>query len=465
MAIVKRKSKSLGCFSYDDSQFKFGITNGFRHLVYIGTETDGSKITIPEGILSINYMFRKSKITSLPRIPDSVTTATEAFSKCRRLTAAILKAKNLRHANGIFSECISLEQASLAGCPHLICAGNAFNGCINLRTCANLPRSLSVANGMFMRCTSLISAPAIPCVKNGEHMFERCTSMRRAPAMPEFLVHAAFMFYDSGIRRTPDMSGCVLLENCESMFNECRYMTKAPSGCMPPGIVTATRMFRNTAIRKAPDLSALDRLQDTSSMYENCKNLTSHGALPSGILTANAMFRNCVLLSDTKTLSFAHTELKSLNSVCSGCLSLKAMPSLPVSLIYAENAFTQTGIKIAYLSALKNLAVTKYMFKYCHSLRVVTLPPGLFDAEYMLKDCVSLESLQGLNTCTNLTYAKNMCDGCTRLDTSFFFQSNYDAMRNRLAIGEGPLSARNMMLGTMHPVIDKQDTCFTDGRQ
>lgn len=84
----------IGVFDYDDTEFELnivpfdGIIPGRTILHYIGKETDGSKIKIPEGITSIARMFVGSNLKTPPLIPNSVTNMYGAFARCESLEEA-----------------------------------------------------------------------------------------------------------------------------------------------------------------------------------------------------------------------------------------------------------------------------------------------------------------------------------------------------------------------------------------
>ena len=168
---IKHYEGPLGVFDYDVRDFKFD-ENGY--LRYIGKETDGSKIHIPQGIKNCYWMFYKCKITTPPIIPNSV-------EKCHSM----------------------------------------FEGCRSLIEAPNVPNTATDCRCMFSRCSSLIKAPKIPNgVKYCEWMFEDCTSLRETYDIPNGVKRCAFMF--SGcelLRKAPKISNSV--EDCDFMFNYC----------------------------------------------------------------------------------------------------------------------------------------------------------------------------------------------------------------------------------------------------
>jgi len=61
----------LGSFDYDMSQFRIFKGKSEEFLGYIGKETDGSKIQIPEGISNCHRMFWARPLTTMPQFPES----------------------------------------------------------------------------------------------------------------------------------------------------------------------------------------------------------------------------------------------------------------------------------------------------------------------------------------------------------------------------------------------------------
>lgn len=133
-----------GSFSYDDEEFdfmdfNFGNKELSMHcehkLYYIGTETDGSKIRIPEGIIDCSCMFATKELQTPPRIPNSVKVCDFMFALCKDLRKAPQLPDGMRQCNFMFFDCELLEEP--AKLPQSIgqanCAG-MYNGCMNLFT-------------------------------------------------------------------------------------------------------------------------------------------------------------------------------------------------------------------------------------------------------------------------------------------------------------------------------------------
>ena len=66
-------------FDFSPNDYKIVKVGPNDTLHYIGDETDGSKITIPEGMTSYYGMFYKTKIVTPPIIPSGPASAENMF--------------------------------------------------------------------------------------------------------------------------------------------------------------------------------------------------------------------------------------------------------------------------------------------------------------------------------------------------------------------------------------------------
>jgi len=147
----------LGTFKYNNK--KFQIVSD--HLCYIGSETDGSKIKIPEGILDCSYMFMNSKIKTPPIIPEGVTNCEGMFARCTYLEIAPVIPDNVQDCGLMFLGCTSLIEAPA------------------------IPKSVFWAHYMFSDCISLIEGPTIPeSVASCAYMFKNCRALKNRPTLP-----------------------------------------------------------------------------------------------------------------------------------------------------------------------------------------------------------------------------------------------------------------------------------------
>lgn len=168
---------SLGSFDYDPTQFQLVNVpvpktmdgqemphNGHMTVLrYIGDETDGVKIQIPEGITNINMMFMNSKITSAPKIPNSVESMFATFASAHELkTADIAIPKKVSSAEFAFVDCTNLEIGP-----------------------DKVPGNVKNANYMFAGCSKLLNTPKIGLgVQQGESMFACCEKLTEIPKVP-----------------------------------------------------------------------------------------------------------------------------------------------------------------------------------------------------------------------------------------------------------------------------------------
>ena len=82
--MIQQYKGPLGKFQYDDTEFIEKSGN----LHYIGTETDGSRIKIPKGIINCTFMFEGCNIVTPPTIPKGVTLCFGMFRNCKSLIKA-----------------------------------------------------------------------------------------------------------------------------------------------------------------------------------------------------------------------------------------------------------------------------------------------------------------------------------------------------------------------------------------
>ena len=102
----------IGEFDYDPEEFRLITTGDIHHLIYTGEETDGSRIHIPEGIISCSGMFKHNvHLKTPPVIPESARFFNSMFYGCSSLTEAPALPKGT---------CSYDTKNMLYGCIHLI---------------------------------------------------------------------------------------------------------------------------------------------------------------------------------------------------------------------------------------------------------------------------------------------------------------------------------------------------------
>ena len=215
MAMVHYKG-DIGEFDYDDTEFIIydkgaaearhnmivyndydysGITFKER-LYYIGKETDGSKIKIPDGIFDCSEMFEGDYILKKPPvIPKGVVNCNNMFKGCKLLEKAPVIPESVENCKDMFWGCESLKEApeipkSVVNCISMFC------DCKSLEKASVIPESVENCGYMFYGCELLKDAPIIPeSVVNCNCMFGDCKSIEKAPIIPENVVDCHDMFY------------------------------------------------------------------------------------------------------------------------------------------------------------------------------------------------------------------------------------------------------------------------------
>lgn len=176
-----RYSGPLGTFAFDKTQFELrkhpvpatGDAPATETIIlkYIGTETDGRKISIPKGCTDISLMFAGTDITSAPRLPLGVRYAVGAFKDCEGLTDA---------------------RGSVPGLPLTVRdASYMFAGCTRLRSGPDVPSTVDAMDGMYYGCRSLSATPSVGGgVGTMDYAFADCPSLKQAPRVPKGAVSA-----------------------------------------------------------------------------------------------------------------------------------------------------------------------------------------------------------------------------------------------------------------------------------
>lgn len=174
-------SGGLGEFSYNPNEFELQKVkvpqtmqgedlphDGEMYVLrYIGTETNGNKIHIPEGITSIDLMFTNTNIKSAPKIPMGVESMFATFASCHQMeTANINIPPTVKAGEFMFTDCQRLKTG-----PSVI------------------PGTIDNANYMFAACHELQNTPKIGRgVQQGEYMFAGCEKLTKEPNVPRSMV-------------------------------------------------------------------------------------------------------------------------------------------------------------------------------------------------------------------------------------------------------------------------------------
>ena len=172
----------LGKFQYDDTEFALED----QYMRYLGKEEDGSKIHIPDGILSIRYMFRNNQyLVTPPDVPDSVIDCESTFEKCIRLNVGTVIPDGVTNTHNMYKGCRGLESVPLMPDTVEDCFG-MFYECVSLSDVPNISASAKNCSRMFSGCCKLSRIPDIPDgVLDCTGMMESCIGLSFVPVIPE----------------------------------------------------------------------------------------------------------------------------------------------------------------------------------------------------------------------------------------------------------------------------------------
>lgn len=163
----------LGTFSFDPKEFalavvslpenEFGSGCECMALKYIGEETDGRKIHVPEGVRDASYMFSGTDLRRAPQLPDSVEIAMMTYMSCPRLkdASASLPA-HLTDASFMFSDCAYLGKGPAHLPDELKYADYMFSDDPKLRNAPTIGSQVTSMDGAFAFCRSLNTPPKVP---------------------------------------------------------------------------------------------------------------------------------------------------------------------------------------------------------------------------------------------------------------------------------------------------------------
>lgn len=190
---MRKYSGKLGKFEYDDENFEL---NESGYLIYIGLETDGQNIKIPDGINSCAGMFTKCEtLQKAPRIPDGVKDCSGMFFGCESLSDVPEIPSSVENCRGMFYQCDKLKSPPQIPLGVKNCQ-NMFWYCDSLDGLVSIPRSVTNCKQMFEGCHSLTIPPKISeGVKDCERMFIYCRALNNAPVVPYSVKNSEFMFY------------------------------------------------------------------------------------------------------------------------------------------------------------------------------------------------------------------------------------------------------------------------------
>lgn len=171
---MKNYEGYLGKFEYDENQF---CVDG-RILRYIGKETDGSEIIIPEGVTSLEVTFAGSDLVTPPVIPDGVKNCHRTFQGCSKLVRAAELSEGVTTTGGMYAQCFNLMEAGRIPDSVVNCVG-MFTDCYQLKEAAvcgvNAERCCM---SMYGGCVSLEKVYDVTCTEQTTGMYADCYSIK-----------------------------------------------------------------------------------------------------------------------------------------------------------------------------------------------------------------------------------------------------------------------------------------------
>lgn len=203
--MIRKYMDDAVSFEYDDEQFE-SRNNG--QLKYIGKETDGSQIHIPDGIVDGTAMFEDTNIQNAPNLPDSIKIMNNMYRGCADMKDPGQIPEGVTDIDGAYSYTGIRETPYM---PDSVESANfAFDHCRDLECCENfsnnmrnavcmfagdkslkelpeeLPDSLVDMDGFACGCENLTKAPKTGSnVKNMSHAYASNTRLENMPEIPE----------------------------------------------------------------------------------------------------------------------------------------------------------------------------------------------------------------------------------------------------------------------------------------
>lgn len=226
---MKLHMSELGRFAYDPDEF-IPLSDGVR---YIGDETDGSKIKIPDGIENAHHMFSGCELNGCPTIPESI--AEECKNDMFEGTNVSEKTINWAFANRGFTASSSHENVSYNGkfgsfsynpdefeilSDYVRYIGTETDG-----SKIKIPDGITKTDYMFANNQSLVTPPVIPeSVKTCQCMFVGCSSLKQPPVIPDTISWGVSDMF-AGCSRSVKLKGQWNAENRGQQYDEQKSMS------------------------------------------------------------------------------------------------------------------------------------------------------------------------------------------------------------------------------------------------
>lgn len=202
-------------FDYDDEQFEMQNPG---QLHYIGDETDGSNITVPNGLIDGSNLFRETAISSPAMLPNSIEKMEATYAGCQQLADPGIVPPNVTNIR------MAWAHSGIESAPELPdgvqYADFAFDHCENLQEFEKFPESLQSADCMFSGDTNLTTLPdAFPeNVESIKGFAAGCENLQNVPVANENMKHMDNAYAYCDIDSVPYVpEGCT----CEGFTEGC----------------------------------------------------------------------------------------------------------------------------------------------------------------------------------------------------------------------------------------------------
>lgn len=428
-------------------------------------------------ISNASSMFQRTGITSIANKIIEVENPSSMFNACINLVSINnLEFLNSKMSNGIFSNCSSLDNATIVftTTADYTDTSSIFTSCTNLRNCSLTITSSSstpiILSSTFVNCQLLLNVNIV--ITNGQAcnasaMFYNCTSLQSIPSMDySKLINTYQMFYNCNAISS---IGSLNLDNSNDvalMFSDCSGIQSVAS-CIIPKATTLSYMFNNCYNLTSIGSISANSAYDASGVFSGCGKLVSTGNIDINSATnVSNIFYGCAeLITTTLSVINATTFMSSFYN----CYKLASISLNSVKANNYSSCFYGCSELISATLSTPDQSVnsitTSSMFKNCIKLSTTNIDLSkVTDSYEMFYNCAQFNStiedivfsnyngyrmfygsgitgannitmnIQGytnisevFSNCQNLTYATNIniiAQENSAADASYFFGSS-----------------------------------------
>lgn len=203
--MIQKYAGTIGNFQYDDAMFRI---NEDGNLKYVGSEVDGRKINVPEGLTDATGLFENVGLTHAANLPAGLKRMDRCYLGCSDMTDGGNIPDGVESINSAYSH-TAIQVTPFM--PDSVVDGDfAFDHCVDLEKCGNFSKNLKSANCMFAGNTNLVDLPeelpegldtmdgfACDCanlrippktnkaIRIMDNAYASCQNLEKAPEIPE----------------------------------------------------------------------------------------------------------------------------------------------------------------------------------------------------------------------------------------------------------------------------------------